>query len=142
MMYFDNIIRELEEKESKLLEIKNPQDILAATVDVDMEMHKLAYNIKILSQLKRLAGEEAVRLEREYNKRTMEKAKELTEEQLKAMGIVRSDRFKLIKTMLYDEYADLENMRVKAKYFGDMRDTYIEWIMVYKKTRGIENDRW
>lgn len=126
---------EIEDKKKKLMKVNDPTTMMAGGIDVDAELHKLAYNLKVLTELKALCGFEVVKLEQHYNQRTMQLATEYSQEFLSGLGIVRSDKFKYIKMVLNQEYADLENMRIKSKYFSEIWDTYQEWINIYKKTR-------
>ncbi len=135
----ENIISEamklMDEKKKKLLGVRNPVDMLAGSIDIDVELFKLAQNMKILLSIKYLAGTEATRFEKEYNYATMNLATTMTKEDLDKIGVVKSDKFKYIKTLLAEEYEQWETMKHKYRYFCDMYDCYGEWIMIYKKTR-------
>jgi len=127
----------IDSKKKALVKVTDPTEIFKGMIEIDSELHKLAKNLKILAELEYLAGNEAVRLEQIVNQRTLELATEWTKDRLEEIGIVRSDKFKYVKSILNQEYTDLENMRLKYKYFKDIRDTYQEWINVYKKTRTV-----
>lgn len=129
---------ELEAGQKRLVPVRDPITIQPASIDIDQELFKLAKNCKTLVSLECIAGIEAVRLEKEYNKSTYDQALEWNEMRLEEVGVVKSNKFKFIKTILGDQYALLEEMRLKHKYFRDMRETYVEWINVYKKTRSYE----
>lgn len=134
---FDEIIARLKAKRSTLVEVRDPQTVPPGTTDVDDELFKLAKNLHILTDCILEAGTEKIRLEHTYNKKTMEHASTLSEEDLKAIGIVRSDKFKYIKSLLADEYAACERVRNIEKYFQNMMETYKEWVNIYKKVRAM-----
>ncbi|MDA8087746.1 MAG: hypothetical protein M0Z75_13710 [Nitrospiraceae bacterium] len=131
----ENLIKQIEEQEHKLVLVKNPTEVIAGSTDVDDQLFKLAVNIQVLTELKLLAGTEAVQLEQAYNQATNKMACDLTEDVLEAVGIVKSDKFKHIKFMLHEESARLDRMKAQYRYFADLYDTYKEWIQIYKKIR-------
>jgi len=130
-------IAEIESKKKNLVPIADPQEVFKGSIEIDEQLHRLAKNLKLLAELEYLAGQEMVRLEQIYNRKTMELARELTTDKLEEIGIVKSNKFKYINASLHQEEADVENMRLKYKYFKDIRNTYVEWCNIYKKTRTI-----
>lgn len=137
MSTINKAIEDIESRKKNLVMVADPQEVFKGSIEIDEQLHRLAKNLKILAELEYLAGTESVRLEQIVNQKTLENAQYWTKDKLEEIGIVRSDKFKYIKTILHQEYTDLESMRLKYKYFRDIRDTYIEWINVYKKTRTI-----
>ena len=137
MSDIENALKQIESKRRQLVQVEDPTEIFKGMVEIDHEMHKLAKNLKILAELEYLAGNEKVRLEQVYNRKTMEMARQLNESELKKLGVVKSNKFKYISSALNQERADVDVMALKYKYFRDIRDTYIEWVNIYKKTRTV-----
>ena len=137
MSDIENALKQIESKKRLLVQVADPTEVFKGSVEIDAELHKLSKNLKILAELEYLAGSEKVRLEQVYNKKTMELAKELSVDKLNDIGVVRSNKFKYIASVLNQERADVDTMALKYKYFRDIRDTYIEWINVFKKTRTV-----
>lgn len=130
-------LQDIEDKKKRLVQVADPQEVFKGSIEIDEQLHKLAKNLKILADLEYTAGVEKVRLEQIHNKKTMEMAKELTADKLEEIGVVKSNKFKFIAAALHQEESDVENMKLKHKYFRDIRETYIEWVNVYKKTRTV-----
>jgi hypothetical protein len=104
----DSAIRQLDSNEQELVTVNDPTSVHGATTDVDQELYKLMLNMQVLAELKKIAGEESVRLEQQYNKCALQYANTLTAERLTSLGIVRSDKFKYIKMLLHEKYALVE----------------------------------
>lgn len=130
-------LKQIESRKKQLVEVADPTTVLKGSIEIDSELHKLAKNLKVLTDLEFIAGNESIRLEKEYNKKTMELAIELTVEKLEELAVVKSNKFKYIKFKLHQEESDMETMKAKHKYFKNMRETYTEWGNIYKKTRYV-----
>lgn len=130
-------LQDIDSKKKNLVPVADPQEVFKGSVEIDEQLHKLAKNLKILAELEYLAGTEMVRLEQIYNRKTMEMARELNSEKLEEIGVVKSNKFKFINASLHQEESDVESMRLKYKYFKDIRNTYVEWCNIYKKTRTV-----
>jgi len=137
MSDIENALKQIDSKRKMLVNVSDPEEVFKGSVEIDHEMHKLSKNLKILAELEYLAGTEKVRLEQIYNRKTMEMAKQLTGDQLEILGVVKSNKFKYIASALNQERADVDSMNLKYKYFRDIRETYVEWINTYKKTRAV-----
>lgn len=135
MRTLDQAIKLLNEGEAKLVPVRRLMDLPPAGDEIDSELHKLGYNIKIFSKLALISGQEVIKLESEYKRMTLEHANSLVGENLSKVGLVRSNKFKYIQMLLHREEEQMEMMRAKYKYFRQMYDTYVEWINILKKTR-------
>ena len=124
--------------ESKLVQIADPEHVLAGTVDADEELHKLGKNLIVLVELIAISGKEVSRLDYELATETAILAKRYDDEYLSQMSVVKSNKFSLIKMVLARERKDLEDMKVDYRRFRDLYESYVHLGNVYKKTREIK----
>lgn len=133
----DKILKQIDEKETTLMEVANPNHVQPASIEIDSQLGRLAHNLSVLAKVKLIAGTEYVWLDRLYKKRKMELSIELDDEKLKSLALVRSTKWDYIRAALYEESGVRDEMKAKVQYFSDMWETYREWVNIYKKIRDI-----
>lgn len=119
----------------QLVDVRSPREFKPGQIDIDAELFKLAHNLKVLTKRIMDCGSLCVELEHKYNKCQLDIGINMSESELATLGIVKSDRFKIAKLKCADEKKALDEMQNKYRYFVNMKDTYQEWVNVYKKTR-------
>ncbi len=127
----------LEEQTKKLLKIKPAIEIEPGDVEIDHEIHKIVYNLEILSNIIALCGEERAKAKYDLYKAQETLAEAITESELKIMGVVKSNKFELIKRKTAKEAMDLETWENRELFFKNRFKVYQEYLMAYKKTRSL-----
>ncbi|KKN30674.1 hypothetical protein LCGC14_0831830 [marine sediment metagenome] len=134
------VTEQIDAKRTELILVANPMDVMAGSIDIDAELHKLSHNLKILVNLIYLSGSESTMLKQIYYRGRFDMMRSVTKEELKDLGVVPSQKDQFVKTALHQERADWENMEHQRKYFDNTYTTYVERINVYKKTRLKTNE--
>ena len=117
----------------ELIIVKDPTSIAPGSIDIDEQLYKLAHNLRALAHLKFTAGTVVAQAEYQIASKSAAMAINITDDEMQ--GVVKSDKFKLIKYRLAELYRDAELARIKYRYLCDMWSTYHEWINIYKKSR-------
>lgn len=132
-----NVDDQIKAEKLKLVPVLDPTQVTPASIDVDEQLLKLASNLKILTNLIFICGNEATRLEYEYNNKRFKQIDQIDNEKLTAIGIVKSDLLRYLKLMFAEDFKLFQEMSNKHNYFKDTHKTYFEWVNIYKKMRSV-----
>lgn len=134
---FEKVKAEIRSKAKTLATLKDPRQVPAGSLHVDEEMAKAMNNLQIIDSIILQAGLECSRLEHELNLMYVSKSRELTETDLDALAITRSNKHSYIKRLLSVEARNLSEMQEIHRYFRNQRETMTEMVNYYKKIRLI-----
>lgn len=138
MSIVDDALEKLEANKAKLVHIQNPDELIPGSIEIDTELLKIARNLKVLDSLIYIAGNARTQLQYEHRKRSAALTREWTADKLAEIGVVKSDKFKVIRDELAEEERALDEMSVKYYYFRGMKETFIEMGNHLKKVRKLD----
>lgn len=119
-----------------LVVVTDPQQIQKGSVEIDIELAKLAKNLEVYTRLSIHAGSRLALLDKEYAEKYLQAFASWTDDRLESVTANRGHKEKLVKAELREQQYQIDDTKNALIYFNRMQECCIQWMNIYKKLRG------